>query len=142
MAHPQLDQLFSTLLTRAQALLQKNGEMYPIAASMSRDSDITPIAAYWGDEHPSSREVIDEFHIALSSQALSAKTAALGLAYDVRTGDKNHLMHDAIKIDLEHSDGERLSVFVPYKKRSDGPIELGDPVSESNPAHWFTNIST
>ena len=53
----------------------------------------------------------------LVSRTFPHKTAALGLASDVRFAkDANSLKRDGIKIDLEHADGESLTVVVPYHR--------------------------
>jgi hypothetical protein len=140
MAHEQCDLLYTHLLTRAKALLEKNGELYPIAAMLETSSEIRPVMAYWGDEHPDSQKVIDELSLALTSQAFPQRSAALGLAYDIRFSDgKDQSKSDAIKVDIEHANGESITVITPYSKRENGTIDLSDPFSMSKPAQWFVS---
>jgi hypothetical protein len=107
MAHPDLDKLYTMLIDRAQELLSRNNDMYQIAASMSREREIQPVMAYWGDEHPSSQKVIDELSSLLVAQAVPDKTNALGLAYDIRYSENRESpKRDAIKVDLEHANGD------------------------------------
>lgn len=140
MAHEQSDLLYTHLLMRAKSLLEKNGELYPIAAMMEQNSEIRPVMAYWGEEHPDSQKVIDELSLALTSQAFPQRSAALGLAYDIRLANsKDSQKQDAIKVDIEHVNGESITIITPYSRGRDGTVELLDPFSESKPSQWFAS---
>jgi hypothetical protein len=58
MTNEHFEQLYSFLLTMAEKLLNKNREIYPLAARQSLTSEITPLAIYGGDEHAPSQEVL------------------------------------------------------------------------------------
>jgi len=125
---------------RAKALLEKNGELYPIAAMMEQNSEIRPVMAYWGEEHPDSQKVIDELSLALTSQAFPQRSAVLGLAYDIRfANSKDKQKQDAIKVDIEHANGESITIITPYSKEGSGPVEFSDPFSENKPSQWFVS---
>jgi len=137
MAHPDLDRLFAMLRDASRHLLSQQREMYPIAASMSRGAEITPVATDVGEEYPESQQVIDELTPVLSSLAACDETAALGMAYDVRFAmDESSPKRDAIQVDLEHASGESLSVTVPYLWSGEA-IELEDPIVEERRPQWF-----
>jgi len=137
MAHPDLDRLLAMLLDASQHLLSEAREMYPIAASMSRDAKITAVGVYFAEEYPESQRVIDELTWALVSLASSEETAALGMACDVHFAkDQSSPKRDAIRVDLEHATGESVSVIVPYHWSGD-VIELEAPIEEERRPEWF-----
>jgi hypothetical protein len=119
MARSDSDRLFSFLLGASKQLLEANGEMYPIAAALFADGHMRQVAAYCGDEHPESQKVLDELSLALTSQASPQRSLALGVAYDIRFTDGKNEKSDAIKIDIEHVDGESIRVITPYSKNAD-----------------------
>ena len=103
-----------------------------------QDGEIRPLAAYWGDEHPPAQNVIDELSLVLIANAFPHNTAALGLAYDIHFAEpKDAPKRDAIKVDIEHADGQSVSVIVPYTMNQDGTITLEEALSEPKAPQWF-----
>jgi hypothetical protein len=126
MARPGLNSLLGTLLPFAQEMLEKHGEFYPFGAAMTAEGKINQTAAYTGEEHPSSQELIDLLVGAFRTQAAKNEVRAVGVCLDVRTiapGESEKI--DAICARLRHSDHESVDVFVPYKKDISGAITYG-----------------
>lgn len=127
MSRPDLDALLNVLLPFAQNMLAKHGEFYPYAATMTVEGKVTLVDSHDGDEHPTSQAVLDVLHAGLREQANTAEIRAVGVCFDVRVRAPGKLEKtDAVQVNLEHVDGEAVSVFLPYKKSIFGKLEYGD----------------
>jgi len=109
-------QLMDSVLPLAEQLLSQHGEFFPYGGAMTPSGEIVNVAAYDGDEHPPSSEVISMLQSAFKSAAKSGEYKATALVYDVRvplpeTGEKS----DAIAIALDHAAGYSIVVFLPYQ---------------------------
>lgn len=117
MSRPDLDALLNPLLMFARQMLAKHGEFYPHAAVLNVEGKVALVASYDGDEHPASQAVLDELHAGLRVMAQKAMIRAAGVCFDVRILPPGGTEKtDAIQVDLEHMDGEAISVFLPYRK--------------------------
>jgi hypothetical protein len=122
MAHPELEEVLNALLPFAQRMLQEYGEFHPFGASMRSDGTISLIGAdVDGSEFPKSTDLIELMEAGLLKDAKSGKIKASGICMDVRVmePDKSEKT-DAIRVDLEHKEGQVVSVFLPYEK---GPAQ-------------------
>jgi hypothetical protein len=138
MAHPDLDELMNALLPFAQQTLAKHGEFYPYGSTMTTDGEIVLQAAYDGDEHPPSQQLIDLMTQAFRQQAAAGKIRAAGICYDVRTIPPGRTEKtDAICLGLEHETGQCVSVFLPYTKGWFGKIQYGDLFATKRDAQFF-----
>ena len=127
MVHPDLDALFDEMLRMAHLLLEKNGEFYPIGASMNSDGEIAHLAGFEGDEHPASQTIIDLIKHGLRAQASESNLRAGAICYDVRTVPPGASKKtDAICVDLAHVEGEAVKVLEPYRKGWFGKIAYGE----------------
>ncbi len=127
MAHADLDELMNAMLPLAPELLRKHGEFLPFAGSMSSSGEIAHVAGYTEDERPSSQEVINLLTGGLRKQAKSGDLRAGAICLDVRTVPPDQTdKTDAICVRLEHSNGEAVHVFLPYRKRFLGKHKFGD----------------
>ncbi|MDR2201741.1 MAG: hypothetical protein LBP26_03105 [Clostridiales bacterium] len=125
-AQAEIEGLFDFQLNTATALLQKNREFYPIAATAAGEN-ITPVAVYEGDEHPESAAVIGGLKDILRKTRGEFDAAAI--AYDILVtvdGKKT----SAVCVDLEHKDGICFRLITPYvfKGIINKRIGLGDTV--------------
>jgi hypothetical protein len=109
-------QLMDAVLPLAEQLLSQHGEFFPYGGAMTPSGEIVSIAAYDGNEHPPSSEVISMLQKAFISAAQSGEYKATAVVYDVRvalpeSGEKS----DAIAIALDHESGYSVVVFLPYQ---------------------------
>jgi hypothetical protein len=126
MAREDLNSLLGTLLPFAQEMLARHGEFYPFGAAMSVTGEIKQTAAYTGEEHPNSRELIELIVGAFRAQATKNEVRAVGLCLDVRTIAPGQTEKtDAICARLRHSDNEAIDVYLPYKKEKSGAVTYG-----------------
>jgi hypothetical protein len=129
-----LDQLVPPLIEFAQQQLQKVGEFYPFGCTMAADGRISFSAAHTGSEHPPSSEVIDLLAAGMRAQAAGRTIRASGICYDIRFrgGDGNET--DAIALSLEHRDGDRVLVVMPYSKGRFSGWKFGDLAAIAPPS--------
>jgi hypothetical protein len=119
-----------TLLTFAQKMLDKNGEYYPFGASMDKKEEIAIVSGKTENDHPESNELIDIIKNGLINAVKKDEVIAVGICFDVRIAlPGNNEKSDAVQIDLEHIDGQSISVYMPYKKRIMRSIKYGDLIA-------------
>lgn len=127
MSRNDLDELLNVLLPHAQQLLKKHGEFYPFAASMRHDGEIGLEAAYAGEEHPASQEVLDLLIQGFRLGAREGRYRAVGICVDVCVKSPNgHGQTDAVRVSLEHAAGNAVEVYLPYRKGLLGRITYGE----------------
>jgi len=112
-AQDDLDGLLNITLPFAQQMLAKRSEFYPFGASVTASGETRLLAGDLGQEHPASADVL-----ALLVERLRqgrADLRAVAICSDVRLPDS-----DAVRVELEHRDGQALAVLVPYRKKRFG----------------------
>jgi hypothetical protein len=106
-----LDGLLGVTLPFAQQMLAKAGEFYPFGTVVTVDGETQMFAADPGrGEHPASRDVRELLLDGM--RHAREKFRAIAICLDVRLSDS-----DAIRVELEHRDGQALAVLLPYKKK-------------------------
>ncbi len=86
MAHPELDELFNTLVPFAKTMLREYGEFYPFGAFMSSSGEIQWVGAKMeDDDHPPSESLIDLLTETFKNQAARGGLRAAAICYDVLT---------------------------------------------------------
>lgn len=120
-AQEDLDSLLNTALGFAQHQLAKRGAFYPYAAAIRVDGEPEMIAAMpaEGGEHPQAADVLASCFSALTDRRDSIRAGAV--VSDVRTRDT-----EAIRVDLEHGEGQALAVLLPYSRANDDSILYGE----------------
>jgi len=141
MAHPDLEAVLNAALPFAQQMLAKHGEFYPFGAKMTVAGEIIDVGAQLeGDDHPASQPLIDVMTQAFRADASAGKIRAVGICYDVRAIPPGQTEKtDAICVGLEHSAGDCVSVFVPYKKGWLGKIKYGQLFASQRDPQIFTS---
>ncbi len=114
LAQADLDGLLNTLLPFAQQELEKLGEFFPFGAIVTADGQTRLLGAdAMQDERPDSASIISM--LLADAQNKRAELRAVGICSDVRVADS-----DAIRVDLEHSEGSAMAVLMPYAKKRFG----------------------
>ncbi len=141
MAHPDLDKLLDTTLPFAQQMVARHKEFYPFGSTMTQDGKTVSQAAYDGDEHPPSEQVIDMFTQSFRKQATEGRIRAAGICCMVFTLPPGGTEKtDAICVSLEHQSGESVDVFLPYKKGWRGNIEYGQIFASRRAQQFFGQL--
>lgn len=105
-----LDECFGAATNLALQLKAKNGEFFPIAATVDHDGAANYLGVIdeeLGDQ-PASLDVLDYLYRAASASRDSFRAVAFGA--DVALADGQ----DAVRIEVEHLHGTALQVLVPY----------------------------
>jgi hypothetical protein len=105
---------------------------------MGENGKIIMDAAYTGDEHPPSRDVIDLLARSYEERAGTGELRAAAICVDVRVvppgkSDKT----DAISVALEHRSGEAVTAFLPYQRGWLGRIKYGQVFASVREAKFF-----
>ena len=112
--------LMESVLPLAEKLLSEHGEFFPYGGAMKPSGEIVSVAAYDGDEHPPSAELIKLLQDSFKASAKNKEYKATAVVYDVRvqlpeSGEKS----DAIAIALDHETGYSVVVLIPYNISND-----------------------
>lgn len=119
MAHPDLDQLVNFCLPFAQNQLKKRGAFLPFAATVGSDGAINPLAVLPDDEQPDSQHLIDLQTDLITKLVAEGQVQATAICWDgsLSVDGPDGTKQDAVTVALEHSGGESILVFLPYRKR-------------------------
>lgn len=131
-AQDDLDGLLNAALPFAQQMLDERGEFFPYAVGLDASNDVRMIATEPDlGEAPPSEEVLALLIAGLRTER--DRLRAVGIVVDVRLSNS-----DAIRVELEHSEGPAMAVLLPYtKKRFRRGVEYGElSAGAAAPAVW------
>jgi hypothetical protein len=138
MAHPDLDHLLNVALEFAQTMLKQHGEFYPFGASMRTDGTVSMDGATTGDEKPPTQELLDVLAASYAKRANTGGLRAAAVCADVRVPPPgSETKTDAIQVELEHANGEAVTVFLPYKKGWFGRVRYGNLFASARDRQFF-----
>jgi hypothetical protein len=114
--------LMNAVLPFAVKCLSENGEFYPYGGVIRSSGEIAFEAAYDGEDHPPSLDLIKLLRAAFIEQAGRGKLLATAVVYDVTTTlPSSGQRSDAIAIDLDHRDNYSVTVYLPYELADAAP---------------------
>jgi hypothetical protein len=115
-----LDGLLNVTPPFAQRMLAKGEEFYPFAAVVTVGAETRLTASEPGqDDQPAIATVLSSLFGALRQDR--ADLRAVAVCSDVRLPDS-----DAVRVELEHRDGQTMAVLLPYRnKRLGRGIDYG-----------------
>ena len=118
LAQDDHDALLNLILPLAQQMLEREGEFYPFGAAMKSDGQHEMVMGYsdTGDRPPSAAMMATMID-GLRGQRDGLR--AVGFCANVRVSDS-----DAVRVDLEHREGQAMAVLLPYKKRFGRGVEF------------------
>ena len=131
-AQDDLDGLVGAALPFAEQMLDQHGEFFPYAVALDHAGEARMVGADpGGGEQPASADVLATLTEGLREQRDGLR--AVALVSDVRLSDS-----DAVRVELEHREGQALAVFLPYKrKRLRRGIEYADMTAgPGSPQVW------
>lgn len=134
LAQADLDGLLNALLPFAQQELEKLGEFFPFGAIVTADGETKLLGAdAMQEERPDSASIISM--LLSEAQSKRGELRAVGICSDVRATDS-----DAIKVELEHSEGAALAVLLPYSKKRFGRGIEYSALQAGAATHWVWAI--
>src|SRR5689334_8324936 len=93
-----LDGLLNLVLSHAEQTLRKHGELYPFGASVDVDGTAGLMAAYSGEEHPQSLDVLEDLYRGAAASSESLRAVMFSADVHLEGGD-------AVRVEAEHRDG-------------------------------------
>jgi hypothetical protein len=119
-AQDDLDGLVNAALPFATQQLDTHGEFFPFGVALSDGGESRVVAGDPGQgDRPPSTAVLATIVEGLRGERDALR--AVALVADVRLSDG-----DAVRVELEHSEGQAFAVLLPYKKKRFGRgIEYG-----------------
>jgi hypothetical protein len=134
-----LDQLLNVALEFAKKMRKQHGEFYPFGASMGADGNITMDGATTREEKPPSQELIDVLAASYATRSRTGELRAAALCADVRVlPPGSEAKTDAIQVGLEHSSGEAVTVFLPYKRGWFRRVRYGNLFASARDRQFFS----
>jgi hypothetical protein len=132
-AQNDLDELLNASLPFAQQMLEKHGEFFPYAVAITAFGETRLVAGDPGlGEQPTSAEVLHMLLGGLRAERDTLRAAAM--VSDVRLSSS-----DAVRIEVEHQEGQAIVAFLPYgRKRLRTGIEYGDLTAGSGDRQVWT----
>ena len=133
-AQDDLDGLLNAALPFAQRVLDDHGEFLPYGLALDEYGEQRMVAGDPGrGEQPAILDVLATLVEGLRLQHTSLR--AVAFVSDDRLSDT-----DAVRVELEHSDGHAMAVYLPYKtKRGRRVVEFGSlSAGPSSPRVWST----
>jgi len=115
-----LDGLLNMTLPFAQQMLQKWAEFYPLGVAVGTGGEAQ---LFGGDTGPDDRPISATVHASLLDGIRRARAdyRAVAICSDVRLPDS-----DAVRVELEHQDGQVMAVLPYTKKRFSRGVEYGE----------------
>jgi hypothetical protein len=136
----EAQRLVSSALPFAEQLLTKYGEFFPFGRVINVDGEIGYHAAYLGDEHPASSDLIDALRQVFRQMAADDKIRASAIIYDIFTlPPERSEKQDAICIAVDHRDSYSVQVIFPYRL-VDGVPEIEAPYALEGSFAIFENL--
>lgn len=114
-AKNECEGLMDVLLPFGEDQLKKYGEFYPFGAVVRTDGTVELTPVYGGDEHPDSKDVINDLICVHKSLAEEGKIKVSGIAWNASIEDPDGKPSDSIVVSLEHKDNYSVIVGEPYK---------------------------
>jgi hypothetical protein len=108
-------------------LLEEFGEFYPFAFAMKKDLTIVPIMVHFGDEFPSSKQVIEELEKALKVSDENQNYIGVAICSDVKDTD-NQL--DALEIRVDFLEDVTINFYEIYKLSDENVFSIEDEILE------------
>ena len=110
-AQDDLDGLLNAALPFAQEMLSKRGEFFPYGAAISSDGETRLVG---GDPGQGEKPLGDDLLAALVQAFRAGREGlrAVAVAVDVRIADS-----DAVRVEVEHREGQALVMLLRYKKK-------------------------
>ena len=111
----QCELLLDKLLAFAEDQMKKYREFYPFAAVILTDDTVELTGSYDGNEHPESKDVINDLIQIHRQLASEGKIKASGIAWNASVASEDGKPSDAIIVSLEHKNNHSVIIGEPYK---------------------------
>ena len=132
----QCEVLLDKLLPFAENQMKKYREFYPFAAVILMDDTVELTGSFDGNEHPESKDVINDLIQIHKQLASEGKIKASGIAWNA-TVSSNGKPSDAIVVSLEHKEDYSVIVGLPYKIALFKKVKFGELFAQNGNSNVF-----
>ena len=126
-------------IRQAISLLEESNEFYPFAFAIKADSNIVPIITFFGDEFPTSQNMIIELEKAL--EVGNKKNNYIGVAICCNVEYTNDSIInkkvDALEIRVDFLDGPTINFYEIYKLSDENTFFIEDEFLENGNLLFF-----
>ncbi|GIV02228.1 MAG: hypothetical protein KatS3mg015_1058 [Fimbriimonadales bacterium] len=119
------ERLINTILPFCQQMVQRHGGFHPFGAVMSTVGDVELVAAYAGEEFPDPDDLERMLRDGMREGIRDGKYRAVAICADVHLTREDGAETDAIRIHIEHEEGNTSAYYIPYRL-GEGDPEYGD----------------
>ena len=134
---PDIEKLVSPLFDASELFINNRGSFLPHGAILTQSGEVEIVAfAPEGFEtrKVNAPEVLPGLHEALRKAVKSMDAIATGVAEDVKITPEGLKRTRAIKVLFEHKKGLTVALYLPWKRKLPGAVEIGSPITiEANP---------
>jgi len=126
--HPDLENIAERIIAIAREHLAERGGFVPFAKAIQKNGDglVVSVDQIEGAENMM-RALVDHLRV----RAGRGEVRAIGVCVDVYTTPPGREEKaDSLSIRLEHADGERAIMYVPYVLMTDGTYRFEDPFTK------------
>lgn len=129
---PEMEKLVSPLFDASEVFINKRGAFLPHGAILTSSGEVQIVN--FAPEGFESRkvnapEILPGLHEALRQAVKSVDAIALGVAEDVTITPQGEKRTKAIKVLFEHRKGLVVALYLPWRRKLLGGIEIGSPIS-------------
>jgi hypothetical protein len=125
----ELDELLDVLLTFAQEQLAKHDALLPFGASLSAGGEVALAAAQPETDDATAADLAELLLAGLRGRAAAGEIRAAAVCTDVRIDHPEHGPTDALRVVLEHTDGDAADVYLPYEQHGPSERDYGELVA-------------
>lgn len=138
--HADFEKLLGTVISLAQFQLSDKGAIYPFGASMTHEGELGINAADPGRDNAPTQELVGMMTIGFRQLAAEKKISAACICADVYCIPPGGTVKtDAIGVTLEHSSGDAIEAYVPYKKGWFGKVRYGEMFTLPREPQFFVH---
>ena len=127
--------LLAVLLPFARDAIAEHGDFYPFGVTMLPDGELQTAATWQGDDQPAAADVIEVVRADLRARAERGELLATAVVAGVAV--EGAAFPHAIRVELEHRDGDAVTWIVPYRSDDEG-YEEDEAFAVAGERHTWT----
>lgn len=126
-------------IAQAKSLLEEFNEFFPFAFALKKDSTIVPISTFWGDDFPTSQNMINELEKAFDINDEKNNYIGVAICSNVQysyDGTQEKKV-DALEIRVDFLAGPTINFYETYKLSDKNIFVITDELLEKGTLLFF-----
>ncbi len=141
MINPDFDKLIGAVVPIAQNIIRDLGTFIPFGAFITKDGELQLAGGEGDATRFDPQQILDMYLDAYREAAAAESFVSTVLCVDVRVQLPGEIEKtDAIRMMLEHCEGEALDAFMPYKKDANSEVVYGRMFAQSAEPKVFIKL--